>query len=434
VPRTDNQGRWLLKNGAVAGPDADDGEIDWIANEGIRASRIVSFVVENGERGPLLDNFQRAAAGQLRPESTLGGGPEKQSGGAVTSPPILIPGVAGIPVTVPVTFTIVVEGLSSKPIGVTVAPAAATEKAKVPFVDPNYGERPGYDSNFLGLSVPLPDVVDPNRVAQLDDGSCALPYNHFSIIMDKSRRLALVTASNIDVRPEKKEPEPSRDYSRKGLGGLGPNDTEQWLMDPRIPEAHQLPDRFYTRDGGAFDKGHLVRREDVCWGDTFPEVRWANGDTYHTTNCSPQVADFNQSSRGGIWGKLENEILRQAKTEGYCIFAGPWLQTTDREFVGRDHRGEIRILIPSKYWKIVVARASNQLQAFAFVLEQDLGDVPLEFAVSAEWLNSMVSIRDLEAGLGYLRFPKELHQADQFGTAAGAELLRMEALRGLERK
>jgi len=29
----------LLKDGSVAGADADDGEIDWLANEGIRPQR-----------------------------------------------------------------------------------------------------------------------------------------------------------------------------------------------------------------------------------------------------------------------------------------------------------------------------------------------------------------------------------------------------------
>ena len=67
-----------------------------------------------------------------------------------------------------------------------------------------------------------------------------------------------------------------------------------------------MPDKFYTRDRGNFDKGHIVRRDDVAWGEDYDEVRRANGDTYHVTNCSPQVDAFNRSNLRGDWGKLEN--------------------------------------------------------------------------------------------------------------------------------
>ena len=101
--------------------------------------------------------------------------------------------------------------------------------------------------------------------------------------------------------------------------GLGPNDQEKWATDPRIPEDHKLPDVFFTKDRQSFDKGHIVRREDVCWGRSFAMVRRANGDTFHTTNCSPQVKGFNRFGEDGLWGKLENFIIDQAKTETSCL-------------------------------------------------------------------------------------------------------------------
>ena len=73
------------------------------------------------------------------------------------------------------------------------------------------------------------------------------PYEHFSVVMHKTRRLALYTASNVDAAPARKQPEPGRDYTRKGLTGPGENDQEKWFIDPRIPAIHQLPDRFFTR-------------------------------------------------------------------------------------------------------------------------------------------------------------------------------------------
>src|SRR5262249_20790234 len=43
VPRTEN-GAWLTRSGKIAGPDTDDGDIDWIGNRGARASRIIDEV------------------------------------------------------------------------------------------------------------------------------------------------------------------------------------------------------------------------------------------------------------------------------------------------------------------------------------------------------------------------------------------------------
>jgi len=277
--------------------------------------------------------------------------------------------------------------------------------------------------------VPLPKVTDKTRVSRMDDGEHEIPYEHFTIVMDKTRRMALYAASNVDADQRARRPEAGRDYSRDGLGGFGQNDREQWVTDPRIPEYHQLPDEFYDRDRQAFDKGHLVRREDVCFGASYRQIQRANGDTYHTTNCTPQVKDFNRSGDGGIWGRLENEILKQAKAERYCVLSGPLLRSRDKTFEGVDRRGPVRVKIPSAYWKIVVARAGQELEAFAFLLEQDLGDVEWEFTVSAQWRREMISIARLEQRIGALEFPRELHDADQFGRRGGDEVARVTGFR-----
>ena len=104
-----------------------------------------------------------------------------------------------------------------------------------PLHDINYDNRKGYDSGFLGVKdVPLPRATKPDELATLSDGSHVIPYHHFSIVLDKRRRLPVYTACNVDYSPTKKEPEPG-DYTRKGLSGLGPNDMELWFTDPRLP-------------------------------------------------------------------------------------------------------------------------------------------------------------------------------------------------------
>jgi endonuclease G len=322
----------------------------------------------------------------------------------------------------------------SLPIEVTIqirsaaAPAAAggaaagVEGLAEPFHDDDFSGRRGYDEGFLGARLRLPTVVDKTIVSKQDNGDFVLPYEHFSLVINKNRRLALYTASNVDAAPARKHPEPGRDYSRKGLTGLGKNDIEKWFIDPRIPAIHQLPDRFFTNDRASFDKGHIVRRDDVAWGDSFDELRRANGDTFHVTNCSPQIARFNRSNLSGLWGQLENIVLEQAATERYCVFAGPVFRDDDRFFLGVDDAGSVRVAIPRQFWKIVVARTGNRFQTFAFVLDQDLSGTELEgleFAVDKPWRERMISMKDLDDLIPGLSFSSSLLKSDQIDAPPG---------------
>lgn len=171
-------------------------------------------------------------------------------------------------------------------------------------------------------------------------------------------------------------------------------------------------------------KGHIVRREDVAWGKTYAELRRANGDTYHVTNCSPQVAGFNRSALGeDNWGDLEDHVLKGAATERYCQFSGPVLDPADEVFVGRTGgRARVRVKIPSRYWKVLVVQTSEGLASYGFVLEQDLSDVPLEeFVVPENFACFMEPIADIQAVAG-VRFPDVVLSADRFGTDEGVEV------------
>jgi DNA/RNA endonuclease G (NUC1) len=298
------------------------------------------------------------------------------------------------------------------------------EKMVTPIIDSRYSNRKGYDEDFTGITVPLPKVTNKKIVSTMEDGDHVIPYQHFSVVMNKKRRLALFTASNVDASARARKPDPDADYGRKALTGLGKNDQELWFTDPRIPDQHHLPDTFFTKDRQSFDKGHIVRRDDVCWGRSYAQLRRANGDTFHTTNCSPQVMDFNRSNEGGKWGRLENMILKQAKTERLALFAGPVMDEDDDVFEGVDERGPVSVQIPRRYWKVVLANDSGKLEAFAFVLEQDLSEVPLEpeFAVAAEWVPHMVSVPDLQKLLVGIEFNQAIHDADQFNKEGGHEL------------
>jgi len=50
---------------------------------------------------------------------------------------------------------------------------------------------------------------------------------------------------------------------------------------------------------------------------------------------------------------------------------------------------------------------------FAFVLEQDVSDLPLEFQVDAEWKHRQVALKKLESMIALVKFSKLYHDADQ---------------------
>ena len=397
-----------------------------------------------GTAPPWSDWWNRSFAGES-PDADPAprGGRQATSSASVTAatvPPsgkaaaVVTASSGSVTMTIPLNITVSL-GDAASIVARTAAESTAadtTETLAMPWRDEDFSHRAGYDPLFLAEgaaapAVPAPEVADAGVLAKTRDGEARLHYQNFSIAMHAQRRLAIFTASNVTADPELKQPE-GRKYTRKELSGLGKNDQEQWFTDPRIDDKFQIPDYFYTRDDGNFDKGHIVRRDDVAWGKTFDDLRRANGDTYHVTNCSPQIATFNRSGSGeDNWGDFENVVLSQAASERLCVFAGPVLDDKDDTFLGRDApRSRIRVKIPSRFWKVVVARVEDGLAAFALMLEQNLEDMPkapeedAEFVVPDEFMKSVVPLKDIEAWTG-LKFDATLHAVDQYHTARGPE-------------
>jgi endonuclease G len=268
-------------------------------------------------------------------------------------------------------------------------------------------------------------VRDASIVAPTAAGDPVLHYQNFSIVQHAARRLALYTASNITREAELRRPDPALPTTRLALSGLGKNDREKWFLDPRLDANHQLPDIFFTKDQQSFDKGHLVRREDVAWGATHTKLKRANGDSYHVTNCSPQVAGFNQSSRGvDNWGDLENSVLSSAASERLSVFAGPILDAGDPEFLGAGPSGSaIKVQVPAAFWKVIVSRTEDGLAAFGFVLRQNLSQVRfVEYVVPDNFLPMLTSIAEIGERIG-VDFGPQLLAADQFGSEAAFDLV-----------
>ena len=247
-----------------------------------------------------------------------------------------------------------------------VAPARAEEAV----------EAAGYDPEFLGYELAAPTLSRAGDAVSLN-GSCLLPYTHFSVCLSKERRMAHFVAWNIDGGKIKC-------LSRNGL---------EFTYDARIPERYQVGDEMYADN--RLDRGHLARRADLCWGSR-REAMKANRDSFYFTNITPQHQSFNQSQRHGLWGLLENAIFEDVEVEGLRVsaMAGPVFKDRDLEYRG--------LKVPSEFWKLVayVDSEDNRAKVKAYVLTQDdlLNDI--EALQLDPFRLYQISIAELERRLG----------------------------------
>jgi endonuclease G len=217
--------------------------------------------------------------------------------------------------------------------------------------DSDLASRTGFDREFLGVVTPLPSptVAISADVVEVD-GLPFLNYEHFSLAMSASRRMARWVAWNIDGAALVDDGTLSRD--RDGF-----------RRDPRLRPEQQILDDLY-RDN-LLDRGHIARRADLLWGP-LDEASRANADSFFFTNVTPQMEAFNQAGRGGLWGRLEDALIGQVALtrDRISIFGGPILSLDDRPYKS--------ILVPDEFWKAFIYRLDGQPRAKAFLLTQSL--------------------------------------------------------------
>lgn len=247
--------------------------------------------------------------------------------------------------------------------------------------------RRGYDPDFLGERVAVPALTAGGMQTAFKRGdSEVMPYTHFSLAQSEERRFAIWVAWNVDGGRLRK-------VTRKGV---------PFVVDPDIPARFQVDDALYA--GNRLDRGHIARRADLCWGSD-KEAKQANRDSFFFTNITPQMDDFNQSSRGGIWGSLEDAVFADVDVENLRInvFGGPIFRDDDREFRG--------VKIPREFYKVIAYVESGDLNAKAFLLTQSLDE--LEVLDLDEFRVFQVTLTEVEARCDF-RFSDTLKAADGF--------------------
>lgn len=331
--------------------------------------------------------------------------------------------------TIPIEISIRIPGIATSVVASTATAAAANATVSVEAgaegakVDPNYSNRSGYIRNFLpgGFVVPLPKlgegIIDKAAVLKqpaTDGEPYELKYQHFSIVMNKERRLAFFTATNVDGSTWQSV---DRKSGTVRAGSEGAEASEKWHIDRRIDDDEQTNQSLYSGQHPfrLFDRGHLTRRQDPNWGTPQRAAR-ANADTFHFTNCSPQASKFNQQA--AHWHGLEDYVLENAKAdrEKIVVITGQVFQDDDPEFRF--------VKVPRKYFKVLVRVENEKLKATALIADQSpmLRRLPESLAEGFNDMNEVVkqaqtSIANIEKLTG-LDFG-DLRKHDTF--AGGAE-------------
>ena len=291
----------------------------------------------------------------------------------------------------------------------------------------DYDDRTGYQSDFLGdVEVPMPRLspaLEKLAARRLDaragDNPIELTYTHFSIVMNRKRRLAFFTACNIDGTTAKSiqrgtraisDLEPTAPGLRETVASLDGAEADSWSHDPRLsredycgPEIYERqmvpghPDpRSNDRMIAMFQRGHLVRRLDPAWGENNTALT-AELDTFHWTNAAPQLGAFNQglgdpdkpgTGKGKLWRSVENFVLRSAVAERMRVtsFTGPVFRDDDPPYRG--------IRIPRQFFKLTVWVEDGRVRALALLADQGLVLDALPEAADGELLPERISDDD----------------------------------------
>ncbi|GAA4420200.1 DNA/RNA non-specific endonuclease [Nibrella viscosa] len=295
------------------------------------------------------------------------------------------PGQHTIQFTIPVQISVTIGNPVQSPVAPSGGSSSAGRQTGVAeeedFIEEearpaDYVNRPGYVPDFLGANaeVPLPEPGDQLREDVLTftglggQTEYILKYQHFSVVMSRSRRMCLFSAVNIDGKTSAK---------RKRVG---------WRLDPRIPTNAQIRNECYG-DPPKFSRGHMTRREDPVWGSA-DAASTGNADSMHVTNAVPQMQPFN----AGIWLGLEDYALDHAREDDMriSVFTGPVFREDDPVRFG--------VRIPRTFWKIIafIHDHTQQLSATGYTMSQEAFLREEEF-VFGQHRTAQVPIAGIEA-------------------------------------
>lgn len=350
----------LRRDNTPAQPGDPDEAIQYVANEGVRVSRIIKQLGILSRRG---GKGQRVTARQIidKVQATL---VDPQAG----------------PFSVP---TASINCLSGGATGLPGDEGLEVVRRSLSV----YADAPGFDEKFLGVRVRLPKLsAELKRAAakRIDDPTkILLPFRHFSTVMHAQRRLPIFAAVNIDGTNINARAKPAR---------------PTWSYDPRLDETQQPDDSIFS---AMVQRGHMAAREFMWWGAD-DEASEADVHSFTLTNVCPQIGRFNGNLE---WFRLERLIIGSAKNRQQRVncFMGPIFAKDDPLY--DDLRGEnstaahgTGIRMPRRFWYVLTWAEGAKLKHRCFILDQS-DDIeaagPLEFDFDAPATVKEVAIAEV---------------------------------------
>lgn len=253
---------------------------------------------------------------------------------------------------------------------------------------PEHFTSMAYQTNFInGKPVALPTLPPKkrrDRAPLLNGSGFTIPYRHHSIVMNRKRKFAFFSASNISGKEW-------RTISRKGV----------FKKDLHAIDGHyQFGNELYNAIKGSglrpndFEQGHLTSFQEVLWGRTAAERRQAADNTFFFTNCVPQHARLNT----GLWRSLEQYILRTETVQHglkVSVITGPVLSDNDPYYIKKINGQPVKI--PCVFWKVVYYANKRGLNAVGFMMSHTqllLQDGTITFQVPGTKKPAITAPRD----------------------------------------
>jgi len=248
----------------------------WEANVGFRVSRICAALLakvaaERADLTPLFEAAMRGGDCLSAAVASAGGRSDEAESKVIREPDVPeqsnpnLAASAGASLVIPLQLRVTLElpdaatgavpAIAAPAVTVQAGPGLEAFEMRIPVIYDGLDQRPGFEKQYLASpsgEAPMAKLTaqgDQVAAPLLDGSGVELKYRHFSVWMHKDRRLALLTASNVDWRGRKRFVD-GKSTSRDALAGFPPGKTllEQWVSDPRIDPRHQLADIFFTED------------------------------------------------------------------------------------------------------------------------------------------------------------------------------------------
>lgn len=152
--------------------------------------------------------------------------------------------------------------------------------------------------------------------------------------------------------------------------------TNDYRPDPKVPTGSATPED-YRRSG--WDRGHLMPAADM----SFDPV--AMSETFLMSNIAPQARHFN----AGIWRELEEQVRDWAKRFRHLyLVTGPVTTLPPLERIGPN-----AVAVPRAYYKVVLDLSEPELKAIAFVIPNEVSELPLaHYAVTVDSVERLTGI------------------------------------------